>query len=380
MNPENPELPQPQETQRAPARSLFRSTVRILLPSIAIVVLMLWVLGVFRRGRIEPASLPAPVQAAANIATAPVETLTLPAQQEVTGTVRAEQVVTLSSRVTAVIVETRAAAGRRVSAGEVLVMLDDRDLKKRLEQAQEAVRGAEATLAQAQADFERDRRLFEQQVIPAYDFEHTRTNVRLAEAALARLRHAVEEAEVSLSYAVIRSPAAGVILDRLAEPGDLAAPGRPLLTLYDERRLWLEASVPEQLLAGFRVGQSRTVHIDAVGRNVTGRVAEIVPSADPAARAVAVRVRLDQTAGIVPGMFGRLAVSLAPETVIAVPAAAVIRAGQLAMVDVVDQGRLMRRSVQLGRLIGNRYEVLSGLAEGEQVALQPAPAAGGVAR
>jgi len=262
----------------------------------------------------------------------------------------------------------------------VLVVLDDRDLKQRLDQAQEAARGAEAALAQAQADFERDQRLFSQQVIPAYEFEHTRTNMRLAEANLARLRHAVEEARVSLSYAVVRSPMAGVILDRLAEPGDLAAPGRPLLTLYDEQRLWLEAAVPEQLLAGFRVGQSATARIDAAGRSVSGRVAEIVPSADPAARAVAVRVRLGQTAGIVPGMFGRLSVPLAPEKVIAVPAAAVIRAGQLAMVDVVDHGRLARRSVQLGRAIGSRYEVLSGLAEGEQVALQSAPSAKGGAR
>ncbi|GIU74740.1 MAG: hypothetical protein KatS3mg004_1827 [Bryobacteraceae bacterium] len=138
-----------------------------------------------------------------------MEATLLPATQEVTGTVRAEQVFTVSARVTANVVETRAAAGRRVSAGEVLVVLDDRDLKKRFEQAQEAVRGAEATLAQARPDSQRDRRLFEQQVIPACDFEHTRTNLRLAEANLERLKRAAEEAEVSLSYAVIRSPAAG---------------------------------------------------------------------------------------------------------------------------------------------------------------------------
>lgn len=377
MNP-GPDAPiRAEQTPALPRRGFLRRAARMFAPSLAIVLLMLWVLGAFRRGQIQPSVLPAPVEAAENVPTVPVEAILLPATQEVTGTVRAEQVFTVSARVTANVVETRAAAGRRVSAGEVLVVLDDRDLKKRVEQAQEAVRGAEATLAQARADFERDRRLLEQQVIPAYDFEHTRTNLRLAEANLERLKRAAEEAEVTLSYAVIRSPAAGVIVDRLAEPGDLAAPGRPLLSMYEESRLWLEASVPEDLLAGFRVGQRRDVRIEAVSRTIPGRVSEIVPSADPQSRAVAVRVKLEQTAGIVPGMFGRLAIALAPEKVLAVPESAVIRAGQLTLVDVAAHGRLQRRTVQLGRHIGPRLEVLSGLAEGERVAVRPAAQGGG---
>jgi len=95
---------------------------------------------------------------------------------------------------------------------------------------------------------------------------------------------------------------------------------------------------------------------------------------------VAVRVRLERSAGIVPGMFGRLRIAQAPEKTLVVPASAVIRAGQLAFVDVAEHGRLVRRAVQLGRMIGDRYEVFSGLAEGERVALRSAPPAGGDAR
>lgn len=360
-----------------PGRRSIAVAVRIALPSLAIVLLMLWVLGVFRRGRIEPGALLPPVQAAAQVAETAVEAQWLPDVQEVTGTVRAERLITVTSRVTANLVETRAAAGRRVAAGELLALLDDRDLKKRVEQAQEAARSAEATLAQARSDFERDRRLHEQQVIPQYEFEHTRTNLRLAESALARAQAALEEARVNLSYAAIHSPVAGVVIDRLAEPGDVATPGKPLLTMYEEGRLWLEAAVPEDLLAGFRVGQPRAVRIDATGAAVQGRVAEIVPSSDPQSRAVAVRIRLERTEGIVPGMFGRLEIPLARERVLVIPEAAVIRAGQLTMVDVVDGGRLLRRTVQLGRRVNGRYEVLSGLSEGERVALGATSPAGG---
>ena len=117
-----------------------------------------------------------------------------------------------------------------------------------------------------------------------------------------------------------------------------------------------------------------TLRIDARGRDSRGRVVEIVPSSDPATRTVVVRVHLDDTRDIVPGMFGRLLIPSAPEQVLTVSASAVIRAGQLTMMDIVDQGRVQRRTVQLGRAIGDRFEVLSGLAAGEAVVLRNANA------
>lgn len=133
---------------------------------------------------------------------------------------------------------------------------------------------------------------------------------------------------------------------------------------------WAQANVPEDMLAGIHVGEIRALRIDARGRELRGRVAEIVPSSDPATRSVAVRVHLDDTRDIVPGMFGRLLIPGAPEQVLTIPAAVVTRAGQLTMVDVVDQGRVQRRTVQLGRTISNRIEVLSGLAAGDMVVLR----------
>jgi RND family efflux transporter MFP subunit len=290
---------------------------------------------------------------------------------EAVGTVQAEQLAAVTSRVVASVVEMRAAAGQRVAAGDVLVVLDDRDLRHRVEQAQDAVRGAEATMAQAQSDYKRDKPLFDQQVITPYDFEHTQTNLKTAEANLRRLQQAESEAEVNLSYAVIRSPFAGTVVDKLANVGDLAAPGKPLFTVYEQGRLWLEANVPENLLAGIHIGEARALRIDARDRELRGRVVEIVPSSDPATRTVVVRVHLEDTREIVPGMFGRLLIPSAPEQVLTVPAAAITRAGQLTMVDVVeDHDRVDRRAVQLGRAIGKRFEILSGLAAGDTVVLK----------
>ncbi len=365
------------ETPQPPGRRRLATGLRVGFSVATIVVLMLWILGVFRRGVIQSAKEPVPVESAAGLATETLMMRTIPSVTEAVGTVQAEQLAAITSRVVANVIEIRIAAGQTVANGETLAVLDDRDLRRRVEQAQEAVRSAEATLAQAQSDYNRDKPLFDQQVITTYDFEHTQTNLKTAAANLHRLQQAEREAEVNLSYAVIRSPFAGVVVDRLANVGDLAAPGKPLCTIYEQGRLWLEASVPEDLLAGIHIGEVRTLRIDARDRELRGRVVEIVPSSDPATRTVLVRVHLDDTREIVPGMFGRLLLPTTPQRVLAVPASAVTRAGQLTMVDVVEQNRVERRSVQLGRAIGDGFEVLSGLAAGDTVVLRAAGGSSG---
>jgi len=361
------------ETAGTPRRGRLATLLRVGLSLGTIAILMLWILGAFRHGVIQGASQPVPEETTAGLTTEKVALQTSTVNTEAVGTVQAEQLAAVTSRVVTNIIEMRVSAGQRVTNGEILVVLDDRNLRHRVEQAQDAVRSAEATLSQAQSDYQRDKPLFDQQVITPYDFEHTQTNLKTAEANLHRLQQAQREAEVNLSYAVIHSPFTGVVVDKLANLGDLAAPGKPLLTMYAQGRLWLEANVPEELMSRIRLNEALAFRIDAMGREMRGRVVEMVPSSDPSSRTVAVRVHLDETQEIVPGMFGRLLIPMNPEQVLTIPASTLIRAGQLTMVDVVDQGRAQRRTVQLGRAIGDRFEVLSGLAPGEMVVLRSVP-------
>ena len=344
----------------------------MVLPIATIVVLMLWVLGTFHRGVIEGARQAVPRESATGSATYMVVARTIPSTTEAVGTVQAEQVATVTSRVMAEITELRASAGQRVTKGEALVVLDDRDLRHRVEQAQESARSAQATLEQARSDYNRDKPLYEQQVITPFDFEHTQTNLKTAEANLKRLEQAQREAEVNLSYAVIRSPFDGVIIDKQAQVGDLASPGRPLFTMYEQGRLWLEANVPEEQMAHVRLNSLMTVRIDATEHDISGRVVEIVPSSDPSSRTQIVRVHLNAPESVVPGMFGRLEIPLAPEPILTIPGSTLIRVGQLTMVEVVHDGQINRRTVQLGRAVGQQFEVLSGLATGETIILRGA--------
>ncbi len=358
------------EKAPAPRRRMPSGAWRVGFSLAVILVLMLWILGVFRRGVIPAGQQPVAEDSAAGLLTQVIALQTLPATTEVVGTVQAEQTATVTSRVVADILELRVSAGQRVTSGTTLAVLDDRDLRLRVEQARDAVQSAEATLAQARADYARDKPLFEQQVITPYDFEHTKTALDVADANLRRLQQAAREAETGLSYAVIRSPFTGTVVDKLANVGDLAAPGRPLLTMYEAGRLWFAANVPEDLLGRVHIGDTLTFRIDALGRDRQGHVVEIVPSSDPVSRTVVVRLHMTDTTDALPGMFGRLRISMEPEQVLALPAAAVIRAGQLTMVDAVRGARVERRTVQLGRPMGDGFEVLSGLAAGETVVLR----------
>jgi HlyD family secretion protein len=366
--------PQPPKTGAIPARpsGKFSSLFRLGLPIATIVILMLWILGVFRSGVIEGGKAKVAQPAAAGRATYRVTAETLPATREAVGAVQAERIATITSRVMASILQMRVTAGQRVTRGETLVTLDDRDLRRRVDQSQEAVASVQATLAQAESDYNRDKPLFEQKVITPFDFEHDQTNLKAAQANLKRLQQAQREAMVNLSYATIVSPFSGVVVDKLANEGDMAAPGRPLLTLYEQGRLWLEANVPEEQMRTIHLHGFMRVRIDAAQREIQGPVAEIVPSADPTSRTEVVRVRLPGAQDLVPGMFGRLMIPAAPETVVAIPDSAVIRAGQLTLVDVVRGGAVERRAVQLGHLVNHRYEVLSGLAPGETILLSRA--------
>ena len=371
MASDDPIEPTPTVETAPPSRRLNPALLwRVGISVAVILVLMLWILGAFRRGVIPAGQQPVAEDSAAGLPTRVVAMQTLPVTTEVVGTVQAQQTAAVSSRVVADVLELRVSAGQRVTRGTTLVVLDDRDLRHRVEQAQDGVRSAEATVAQARADFARDKPLFDQRVIAAYDFEHTDTALKTAEANLHRMQQAARETEVTLSYAVILSPFTGRVVDTLANVGDLAAPGKPLLTMYEEGRLWLAANVPEDLLARVRVGDTVTFRIDALNREMPGRIVEIVPASDPSSRTVVARIHISDTTDVLPGMFGRVQIPMTPEQVLAVPAAALVRAGQLTMVDVVRGTRVERRTVQIGRVIGAQVEVFSGLAVGDTVVLQ----------
>jgi len=293
----------------------------------------------------------------------------VPRTEAAVGTIRAVHETSVASKLLAKVVAVNAQAGQPVSKDDVLVRLDDEDLQARLEQVQAAVAAARAARDQAQVEHDRVKGLVESNVAAPIEFERVQTNLKSTQAKLEQAEQARREAEAILSYATIKSPMSGIIVDKQVEAGDTVAPGQVLLTLFDPTRMQLIASVRESLTQRLAVGQTIGVRVDAIEKTCEGQVSEIVPEAEAASRSFQVKVTGPCPPGIYSGMFGRLLIPLDDQEVLVIPAAAVRQVGQLHLVDVAEDDVLRRRTVQVGRLFGDDVEILSGLRAGERVAL-----------
>jgi RND family efflux transporter MFP subunit len=348
-----------------------KSALRWVVPVAIIIIMMLWLTGWFRKDSIGGDKLQTETRPVSGVGAYTVSLVRMPAVSEAVGTIQPQHKTTVSSRVSANVVEMRVQAGQIVQKDDLLARLDDRDLRARVNQAKESLSHAEATKELASSDYRRDKPLLEKGAISPSEFDQTDARLKTAASDVQHALDALREAEVALSYADLRSPITGVVIDKLADVGDLAVPGKALITMYQPDHLWLEASVREQEAPRLQIGATYTVNMEATGAKMEGKLAEIVPSSDPASRIVTARIAIPRTEGLYPGMFGRLSIPLEETGVLLVPEASVTRIGQLNVVDVIDGDTLKRRSVQIGSRQGGKLEVLSGLAEGERVALPP---------
>jgi RND family efflux transporter MFP subunit len=351
-------------------------------------------------GRHEPARPQADEAPPLRVQTAEVVRKDWPSVYEATGTVRARVTSVLSARIMSYVQEVRVQAGDQVRQGQVLVVLDARDLdagKRQAEaalhearsgvpEADNAVAAAKAQLELAQVTFRRMEDLFQKRSISNQEFDEASARVRVARAshdmALARRAQldakiqqaeaAVRAASVSRDFAELRAPFAGVVTERRAEPGSVAAPGAPLLVIEQAGGYQLEAAIEESRIAAIRVGTPVTVILDALDKPIETKVSEIVPALDPAARTFTAKIRLAPMPHLRSGLFGRARFTLGSQSALAIPAAAVRRQGQMESVWVVEGGRARHRLITAGAQHGEWVEVLSGLREGERI-IAPLP-------
>jgi multidrug efflux pump subunit AcrA (membrane-fusion protein) len=334
----------------------------------------------------------------------------LPATVEAVGTVRSRTQTLVASKVMGYVREVRVREGDRVEAGQLLVAVEELEFatrvdraaaglreasasrdeaKQMLEEAEAGLVSAKAEHAYAEVTAMRYRKLLTEELISVQDFdsveakrksaaavvEQARARILSLRAREAQAHQRIEQAtaelrvaEITLGDARIMAPMAGIVVEKRVEPGSLAVPGQPLLTLEDPRHYRLEALVGESAMARVSVGQTVPVVLDSLPRSVEGRVVEVIPAADPASRSVAVRLDLPPDLPIRSGVFGRARFPGGERTVLLVPVSALVERGQLEGVYVVDAlGRAALRVVTVGQRDGDRVEVLSGLDPGERV-------------
>lgn len=359
----------------------------------AITLLVLWFSGSFsseiiEKGRVVPVHGSQPPGEEAQAVTKIV-----PVLYEAVGTVRPETEAAIEAQVTGKVQKVLVSSGARVKKGEILIVLDNREFRTRLERAQQGLKSAQAARRQAgeainaaraeagtaTATWKRMKKLFSDKVATRDELDRVEAAYLKAKAALAQARDglegakasvmqaekSVEEAEINLGYTTITAPADGEVARRMVEPGDLAFPGKQLMLIQTGGSLRLEALVREGVIGLVRPGQTLDVEIQALKERTSGVVEEVVPSADPLTRTFLVKVGVEPLPGLYPGMFGRLMIPLREKEIVLVPRKAVSRIGQLETV-LVRSGEMWEPMyVRTGKHYGNKVEILSGLGGNE---------------
>ncbi len=297
------------------------------------------------------------------------------------GTVQPRRQSVVSSRATGPVMAVRVQAGDVVAKGQALLEIAPETADGQAAQAKGALSQAQAALALAEKNLRRYEALHEEKAASDLELDMARTQHEQAMGAVKQAEGAVQAASTIAAEAVVRAPFAARVVEKLVDVGDLAAPGRPLVRLESRsgRKIWL--TVRETDIRHVHQGQHLKVRMDArpdLG-TLDGVVAEIMPAADAATHTFTVKVTLPD-ADISSGLAGRAEIPGASVDRLVIPSSAVHRRGGLELVVVRDaDGTARTRAVTTGNPVGDdRVEVLSGLAEGDQVVVDaPGPVADG---
>jgi RND family efflux transporter MFP subunit len=335
----------------------------------------------------------------------PVATVDTAERLESGGIVAAHEAASVSSRIAATIVSVRVQAGDRVRAGDVLVTLDARDVVEHTHQTRASALAAEKSLTQAHtardaaeaehrlaiAWHKRITTLHERKSAADQELDEADARLTAAAARVAGARAAIEVAEANLSsaraaagaatatesYARLLAPFDGLITERLTDPGNLAAPGVPLLRIDSDGARQIVVRVDEARAAYVHPGDRVIVEIDRVSEDapeetaIEGTVAEVARAVGADQRTFTVKVTVPVTVTARSGTFARVIFRGPPRRALLVPTDAVHRHGQVSSVYVVQDGLARLRLIQTGPSSAAGVEVLAGLDAGESVVISP---------
>ena len=330
------------------------------------------------------------------------------------GTVRSKTTADIASRVMGYVTAVNVREGTRVRKGQILSQIDSRESEAQLDRAraglseaesaaeevdrmiratESALEAARANARLAESTHGRFKELLSRKSVSQQEFDEVEAKYRAANAEVKRTEEMLHSAaarkqqvqaridqakaqlasaELHRGYSKVISPMNGLVTSKQVELGQLASPGSVLFTIEDDRNYRLEATVEESRIRYVSAGIGMMVHVDALGVDLEGRVAEIVPAADPGSRSFTVKIDLPQHPMLRSGLFGRARFAGATTRTLTLPADSVVQRGQLAGVYVVNaEQKVDFRLVKTGRLMNQRVEILSGLKQGDQVVVTP---------
>ncbi|MCJ7601982.1 MAG: efflux RND transporter periplasmic adaptor subunit [Desulfobulbaceae bacterium] len=300
---------------------------------------------------------------------------------ESSATVKAKTESVVAARMMGTVTMLDAKEGDRVKAGQLLLALDDRDVRQKINAAQAALAEAENAVAAAakqkelaRTTYERFKKLFDGKALTRQELDEAQTRMQVAEFEYERYREMVKRARAGLAearvyqdFTRVSSPVDGVVSTKQIELGTMVMPGVPLFTIEDNSSFRLEIGVNETLVDRLTQGLPVAVTIPATGMSLPGKISDVVPAVDPRTRNFLVKIDV-AAPGLQSGMYANVRIPVGKRSAVLLPQDIIVEKGQLTGVYTVDGSNVITyRLVRLGRLYGDKQEILAGLQPGEKV-------------
>lgn len=329
-------------------------------------VAMLWAIA----PQVHAADAPAQAQATASAYT--VAYREVPDVISAEGMVEAVRQSTLAAQIQGQIVELKVQVGDSVKAGQVLARIDPRAAEQVVSGSQSQLAEAQAELTNAMRAFERNKQLFAQNFISKAGLDQAELDFKAAQARVGALQANVGQASTAKTFTTITAPYAGVVAATLVELGDMATPGRPLVTVFDPASMRVVATLSQSSLRAVKLQMPVQIEVPDLKRSLTAKQVTLVPLVDSRTHTAKLRLELDDATGLLPGQFARVYFATGAARKLVIPDRAVLRRSEVTAVYVLGEGgQAQLRQIRVGDAVGGLTEVLSGLREGERIAMEP---------
>ncbi len=285
--------------------------------------------------------------------------------------------------------------GDRVKKGQLLAVIDTSDIDKQIQEAKAGleeiaqarrevlagIEGAKTGYEFAKRTYERFKKLYEEDGIPKQKLEEIETKMVGAKAQLDALNAKLEQinakekqikaklayAQVMKGYGEIYAPFDGLVIKKMMDVGDMAAPGMPIFVIGQDKLIFM-SQIDEKLFDKVNLGDELKVKITTTGQEFVGKVIEKSNSIDPMNRSFTIKLEIPSELDVSPGMYGKVYIPVKSEEKIIIPKSAIVRWGQLTAVYTVDKNGVLRLTfVKLGEDYGDKVEVVSGLEKGMKI-------------
>ncbi len=357
-------------------------------------IFILWI-GGYLSPRVEPGYAKEEVKKVVKLPTEKVKAQLVEKFYQVDGSVISNNNAKVATKLMAKILKINVKEGDYVKKGQLLAVLDDSEIKQNIKEAKAALeelskareealsglKGAEAAYQFAKRTYERFKNLYRENAVSKQQLEEIETKMIGAKAQVDAIKAKLKQldakekqvkaklkyAQIMQGYAYVKAPFDGVIIKKMNDVGDMAAPGMPIFIIGDKNLKFI-SMIDESLINKVNIGDTVNIEISTIGKRYKAKIVEKSNSIDPMNRTFTVKAKLPQDPSLKPGMYGKIKIKVGENKKIIIPLTALIKWGQLDAVFTVDKDGIAHLTfVKTGEISNGNVEIISGLKEGTEI-------------